>query len=419
MNKEFRILPAYAPLFYSSKTYFLISGGRASGKTTQVAAYFLLKLLGDEFFRGVISRYSAKSIKFSIYQDIVDLATDWGVFDSLKIVGEEIINPHNDNRIITHSFKLPEGTQSAKGKGLARVTHLLIDEAQELNSEEEYIKVIDTFRTKGVERKIFIVFNPSSKNHWLHKRFYIDGIPNPKWSEDHVFLHTTYLDNIDNLDPKKVEEWERMQWIDPQYYDHHIMGHWRSAYEGTIYKGWDFTWEPPHDATTVYGLDWGFTNDPTACIEIKTKGDHVWLRQVFYARGLTNPEIAEELSRNGLERATIVADSSEPKSIEELRRLGIKGIRGAKKGPGSVITGIKKLTSKIVHVHPLSSDLITEYECYRWKPGTDIPYDEFNHALDAVRYAMEEERASGEYVTYSRAKVERTRKSLEDTWMYQ
>ncbi len=127
---EFNFLPAYAPMFYSDKTYYLISGGRASGKSTQVAAYFLMKMFGDDYFRGVVSRYTLRSISNSIYRDILDLIDMWGVKDHVHITGEEIRNKRNGNMIITHALKLTEGSMSAKSKGLANVTHLLIDEAR-------------------------------------------------------------------------------------------------------------------------------------------------------------------------------------------------------------------------------------------------------------------------------------------------
>jgi phage terminase large subunit len=146
---EFKIVKAYAPLFHSDKTYYLISGGRGSSKSTTAAAYFLMKLFGDDYFRGVVSRYTQKSIKSSIYRDILDLAESWGVKHLIRIDGDEITCLRNDNMILTHSMKLADGTMTARGKGLAGVTHLLIDEATELPSEEEFIKLNDSFRTKG------------------------------------------------------------------------------------------------------------------------------------------------------------------------------------------------------------------------------------------------------------------------------
>ena len=146
---QFKFLDSYAPIFHEDKTYWIISGGRASGKSTNIAAYFILKLIQPEYFRGVIARYTSKALTNSIYRDILDLIEQWGLSSYLLIKGDEVKNKNNGNLILTHSMKLSEGTMTAKGKGLARVTHLLIDEATELPSEEEYLKLIDSFRHKG------------------------------------------------------------------------------------------------------------------------------------------------------------------------------------------------------------------------------------------------------------------------------
>ena len=387
MDKEFKVLPAYAPLFYSDKTYYLISGGRGSGKSTQAAAYFLIRLMGDEFFRGVVARYTQKSIKSSIYRDILDLAEQWAIKGFLKIDGDEITNRLNGNMIITHAMKLADGTMQAKGKGLAKVTHLLIDEATELPSEEEFIKLNDSFRTKDVERKIFILFNPTTKRHWIHKRWYIDGQPNPKWFVDHEFIHTTYHINAQNLDPKKIQEWERMKDLDPEYYEHHIMGAWTEGIVGKIFSDWQVG-TPPPGIDTTYGLDFGFASDPAALVKVCKHNGKMWVQQLIYETGLTNEDIHQRMVRLGVPKnAHIIADSAEPKSIEELKRKGWK-VDPAYKGMDSIRTGIDKIKQYEVFVHPDSKDILDEYAQYCWKPGTDKPIDEHNHALDAIRYAL-------------------------------
>lgn len=173
MVNQFKFLDAYAPIFWEDKTYWIISGGRASGKTTNVAAYFVMKLMSPEFFRGVIGRYTSRALTNSIYRDIVDMISDWNLSAYIEVKGDEIVSKTTNNMIITHSMKLAEGTMTARGKGLSKVTHLLLDETTELPSEEEYLKLIDSFRTKGTERRIFLLFNPTSKNHWIFKRFYL------------------------------------------------------------------------------------------------------------------------------------------------------------------------------------------------------------------------------------------------------
>ena len=387
---EFKILPAYAPVFYQDKTYWVISGGRGSGKSTNIAAYFLIKLMAPEYFRGVIGRYTQKALTNSIYRDITDLITQWNLDTYLEIKGDEIRNKLNDNMILTHALKLAEGSMTAKGKGLARVTHLLLDEATELPSEEEYLKLIDSFRQKGAERKIFLLFNPTAKSHWIFKRFYLpDGQPNPKWLKNHGFLHTTYLDNSDNLDPSKVAEWEDLAQQDADYFAHHIMGEWRDIGEGQVFKGWHFEHNPDPEAEVVYGMDWGFANDPTALVRVHKRGKKLWVEELLYQTGLTNEDIYDRMVSLGIPKdAVIYADSAEPKAIETIRRLGYRNIRPTAKGPDSVRAGIDKVRTYEVYVHPQSSNLIEEYYQYAYRSGTDKPIDAYNHAMDSLRYAV-------------------------------
>ena len=387
---EFKILDPFGPLFWSDKTYFLISGGRASGKSTQAAAYFVIKLMGEEFFRGVISRYTQKSIKSSIYRDILDLIESWGISNYIKIDGDEITNRINGNMIITHAMKLQDGTMTAKGKGLAKVTHLLIDEATELPSEEEFIKLNDSFRTKGVDRKILILFNPTTKRHWLHQRWYVDGKPNAKWFADHEYIHTTYHGNVDNLDYKKVLEWERMKDLDPEYYAHHVMGEWTEGVVGKIFNDWE-TGIAPAGIDVTYGLDFGFSSDPTSLVKVSKHNGRLYLEQMVYETGLTNEDLHQKMTRLGIPRtAHIIADSAEPKSIEELKRKGWR-IEGAYKGPDSIRNGIDRIKQFEVYVHPNSADILDEYSQYCWKIGTDKPIDSNNHAMDSIRYALSKE----------------------------
>lgn len=391
---QFKIVSAFAPLFHSDKTYFLISSGRAAGKSTNCAAYFLIKLFSDDYFRGVVARYTQKSLTSSIYRDLQDLIEQWGLQSFVNITQDTITNLLNGNQIITHAFKLADGTQTAKGKGIANPTHLFIDEATEVNSEEEYIKLVDSFRKKGSERKIILAFNPTHKQHWIFQRFYMpDGSPNPKWAKNHEFIHLTYKDNEDNLDPKKIEEWEEMRLIDPHYYNHHILGHWRDAGEGQIFSDWRFEWNPDPEAEILYGMDFGFASDPTTLIEVRKKGSQLWLTELLYTTGLTNEDIVKKLQTLGLDKkSTIFADSAEPKSIETIRRAGFLNCRAAAKGPDSVRFGIDKIKQYTIWVNPQSKNLISEYNLYCWRPGTEQPIDRYNHLMDALRYALSTEK---------------------------
>jgi phage terminase large subunit len=398
--KEFKFLPWTAPLF-EDWTYYVISGSRASGKSTNVAAYFLVKLMGDEYFRGVVSRFTQKSISNSIYRDILDLIEDWGLTRYLEIKGDEIKNKLNCNLIITHAMKLQEGTMTAKGKGLSEVTHLLIDEAVEIGDEMEYLKLVDSFRHKGSERKIFLLFNPSSTNHWIYKRFYLpDGKPNPKWSVDHCFIHCTYLDNLENLDPKKVEEVERMKIIDPEYYRTQWLGEWSPIGQGAVYK--HFQWGLPAEfkkedfKEILYGLDFGFASDPSAIIRVYRNNKTLYLEEVVYERGLILEELAELMKKRGIPLdAKIVADSAEPRSIETLKRLGFRNIQPCIKGTDSIRIGIDKVKSYTVYADPNSKNLISEVAEYIYNHlGKPVGAD---HLLDSLRYSLSESSGSGTY----------------------
>ena len=388
---QFKFLESYAPIFWDKKTYWVISGGRASGKSTNIAAYFILNLIGEGYFRGVVARYTSKALTNSIYRDILDLIEQWGLTGLISIKGDEVRNRLNGNMILTHSMKLSEGTMTAKGKGLARVTHLLIDEATELPSEEEYLKLIDSFRHKGTERKIFLLFNPTAKNHWIFRRFYLpDETPNPKWSTNHGFLHTTYHDNAKNLDQGKVKEWEESKVIDRSYYDHHILGKWRDMGEGQIFKTWKWAEiKPDPESEIVYGLDFGFANDPTAIVKIHKKGKTLWVEELLYAQGYTNDDLSERMLSLGIPRpASIYADSADPRSIETLKRLGWKNIYPSVKGPDSIRSGIERINSYDVIACSSSSNLIEEYHNYSYRLGTDKPIDQYNHLMDALRYGV-------------------------------
>jgi len=390
MSKEFNFLPAYASFFHSPKTYHIVSGGRASGKSIAVSAFFLIQLMGDAYFRGVLARYTQRSISSSIYRDILDLIEAWGLSPMLKISGDEIVNTKNGNMIITHAMKMTDGTMSAKGKGLSGVTMLLIDEATEMPSEEEFIKLVDSFRQKNAQRKIFVTFNPTSKTHWIYKRWYMpDGSPNPKWQATHNFLHTTFRDNIENLDPSKVREWLDMSVTDPDYFSHHIEGNWREAGAGQIFKNWTWFYAPDPESEVVLGLDFGFAGDPSALIQVNKKGKKLWLRELIYNRGMTTEDLSQMMEAGGIPKhATIIADSSDPRSIESLRRLGWRNISPCVKGPDSIRSGIDAVRSYQIYADPSSSNLREEYENYVFREGTDKPIDSYNHLMDSLRYAV-------------------------------
>jgi len=385
--KVFQFPDAFAPLF-NDKNYFIISGGRAGAKSYSVAAYFLLKLFQPEYFRGVICRYTATSVKKTILQDFLDIMNDFGLSQYATVIGSDTIQCNfNGNKIISHSMKLTDNSQQAKGKGLSGITHLLIDEATEISTEREYIKLIDSIRATKGERKIFVMFNPEAKSHWIHQRWFINGRPNPKWNEDHEFVHVIYKDNP-FLDKRKVREYDQIKEREPERYSRDMLGEWQDFVEGKVYDNVSYVYEPDPESTVIYGLDFGFSNDPAALVKINIKGNRAWMKELLYQTGYTNDDIVDVLNELGVTRSDlIVADSAEPKSIEEIKRKGFN-VKGAIKGPDSIRSGIQRMRDMELFVDPTSKNLIHEIENYAWKLGTNKPIDAFNHLLDSARYAI-------------------------------
>ena len=164
-----------------------------------------------------------------------------------------------------------------------------------------------------------------------------------------------------------------------------------------IFNNWtfiDYDEFPEFDLEVegIVGIDYGYSNDPTACVLVFKKHDRVYLHEILYQKGLTNSDIVDILKAKGYGEVITYADSAEPKSIEEMRRLGLY-IKPATKGQGSINAGISKLKEYDIFVSNESKNILREYQSYYWeqlKDGTIInkPQDKENHLMDSIRYAV-------------------------------
>lgn len=267
--------------------------------------------------------------------------------------------------------------QPAKVRGPRRDI-LFINEANNV-PYETFVQL--EIRTREV---IWIDYNPVAE-FW----YYTEVAPNL----EHDFLTLTYKDN-EALEPAVVKS------IEARQYD---KGWWRiygegqlGVAEGRIYKDWQLIDDIPHEARLErYGLDFGYTNDPTGCVAVYYYNGGYILDEVIYQKGLSNKQIADVLGT--LPKALIMADSAEPKSIDELRLYGLN-VLGSQKGQGSVLQGIQYVQGQRISVTKRSTNLVKEYRNYLWQTDRDgriinEPSAIYNHALDAVRYAMESLRA--------------------------
>ncbi len=273
-----------------------------------------------------------------------------------------------------------------------------VEEAFEIAKEADFDKLDLTAPRGEVDPPLFkqttLTFNPWSEHHWLKARFF-DRTP-----PDCAAFTTTYRCN-EFLDESDRAVYEQMQHTRPQLYAVAGLGEWGVA-EGLVYDNWrveDFDKAALRGERYrhVFGLDYGYTNDPTAFIAAAVdEGDKtVYLYDEHYERRMLNDDIARMITHKGYHKERIRADSAEPKSNEDLRRLGLCRLRPARKGRDSVRAGIARLQEYAFVVHPSCVHTIAELRAYVWGPqrdsrGRPLPLDSDNHLMDALRYAMED-----------------------------
>ena len=268
-----------------------------------------------------------------------------------------------------------------------------IEEAYEITKESDFDMLDESIRgsSEGIYKQITLTFNPWNERHWIKERFF------DKKDPDILAMTTNYMCNewLDEADLKKFED---MKKNNPRRYQVAGLGHW-GVVEGLVYDRWEeraFSLDEIRNCRTVAGLDFGYTNDPSAFfigfLNLQTKELYVW--DEMYETGLSNQRIFEKIEKMGYRKEYITADSAEPKSIDELRHLGLR-IKPAKKGRDSIQNGIQFIQDLRIYIHPRCTNFITEISNYAWdedKFGKKLnePIDEFNHLMDAMRYAVEQ-----------------------------
>ena len=360
----------------STKRICVLQGGTRSGKTYSILLAlieFAYKNVGKGLYI-TIARQTFPSLRSSSMRDF---------FDILK--KENLYNERNHNKsnhlysLFGNYFEFISCDSEIKIRGRQRAV-LFMNECNEF-SHETFIAL--SLRTTY---KIIIDFNPSDEFHWLYSQI-IDA------DRDDVDFHiSTYKDNP-FLQEATIKEIERLKEVDENLWNVFGEGQ-RGVSTETVFPNFNTIDNVPDNAKLVsYGLDFGFSADPTPIVGVYKHDLDLYIDELLYERGLTNQDIGERIKAMGLERgAECFADSSEPKSIEELFRLqtGIN-IKGAKKGADSIRIGIDVMKRHKLNITKRSVNTIKEFRNYKWikdKNGdiTNKPIDAFNHSIDAVRY---------------------------------
>jgi phage terminase large subunit len=398
-----KIIPneLYQPLFEGNHRYVICMGGRASGRSYSASQYALIKIMSASYFRCAIMRFIFGDIKNSIYQEIKDRIEEQELLPYFDV--KETSFEYRQNIIKGIGFRKSSSEQKSKLKSLASYNCVIIEEADEV-TEEDFMQLDDSLRTIKSDIKIILLLNPPSKNHWIIKRWFnllpsgVDGFYKPelkKSTTNVAYIHGTYLGNKENLNQSTINNFEAYKINRPDHYYNMIKGLVSEGLRGRIFKNWKPITDKEYEElpyNKIYWMDFGFSNDPTAFGELKEHNDNLWIRELLYKTGLTNKDISNEWSRLKInkKKAIIYADSAEPKSIEELKRMGWN-VKPAEKGPDSVRAGIDYLLTKEICYTESSINIAKEIENYCWaldkdKEPTNDPIDEWNHGMDGIRY---------------------------------
>jgi phage terminase large subunit len=317
-----------------------------------------------------IVRKSMPSLRISVMRDFFDILKSYDLYNAE--LHNKTENTYQLNNTLIEFFSIDD---AQKRRGTKRDI-LFVNEANELNWEDFFQLNIRT------TQQVYIDFNPSEQ-FWFNEQI--------QSRDDVTIIHSTYKDNP-YLNEDQINEIERLQFTDKQYYQIYALGEFAGAMD-LVYSYTPVDDIPVNVAKLVaLGMDFGYTNDPTTLVEIwKDTRDGLYFNELIYQQGLTNAEIAGLLGSYGVDKyIEIIADSAEPKSIEELRRYGYN-IKPATKGPDSILNGIDILKRHRLHVTKHSVNILKEFNNYKWiidKNGNKLnrPVDMFNHSLDAIRY---------------------------------
>ena len=384
------INPKYKPILASDSRYHIVTGGRGSGKSFAVNT--LLAVLTREVGHTILfTRYTLRSASISIIPEFIEKLELLGWQDMYHVTKDEIINKATGSKILFRGIKTSSGNQVANLKSLQGVTTWVLDEAEELVDESIFDTIDLSVRQKGIQNRVIMIMNPTTKEHFIYQRFFeAKGVQEGSniTKGDTTFIHTTYLDNKENLSESYLNQIEDIRLRRPKKFKHQILGGWLDKAEGVIFENWTIG-EFKHVGKSVFGQDFGFSVDPTTLVEtnIDTTGKKIYLKLHYYKPNLTTTQIAE-LNQRFAKDSLIIADSAEPRLITELKGKG-NNILPTIKGQGSVTFGISIMQDFDLIVDPESTELIKELNNYCWlEKKSNTPVDDFNHAIDAIRYAV-------------------------------
>ena len=378
--------------------YKAVKGSRASKKSSTQSLKVITEIIEIPNVNWLVVRKVERTLRDSCYAQL-----KWAIhrlkvdnFFKCSTSPLEITYKPTGQKILFRGLDDPLKVTSITVE-VGSLCRLWIEEAYEITSEDAFDRLDESIRgqlPKGMYHQVVLTFNPWSDRHWLKKRFFDEP------SKNVLAMTTNYMCNefLSEADLVLFEEMKK----NPRRYRTAGLGEW-GIVEGLVYENWEERVFDVHEISirpsvrSAFGMDFGYVNDPSTlfCGLVDTVAREIYVFDEMYEKGMSNEDIKEKVSEMGYSKERIKADSAEPKSIAYLRKAGLTRIRAAKKGPDSIRAGISIIQDYKIIIHPRCVNFITEISNYTWDKdkfdnAINKPIDDFNHLMDAMRYAMEE-----------------------------
>lgn len=378
--------------------YKAVKGSRASKKSSTQALKAIIEIVENPTVNWLVVRKVERTLRDSCFAQL-----KWAIhrlqldrYFKCSTSPLEITYVPTGQKILFRGLDDPLKVTSITVE-VGSLCRLWVEEAYEITSEEAFDRLDESIRGQlpdGMYHQVVLTFNPWSDRHWLKKRFFDEPSGNV------LAMTTNYMCNefLSESDLILFEEMKK----NPRRYRTAGLGEW-GIVEGLVFENWE---EQAFDVNEVskrpnvksaFGMDFGYVNDPSTlfCGLVDKVAREIYVFDEMYEKGMSNEDILSKVTEMGYAKERIKADSAEPKSIAYLRKAGLRNIRAAKKGPDSIRAGISLIQDYKIIVHPRCVNFLTEISNYTWDKDKfdnmiNKPIDDFNHLMDAMRYAMEE-----------------------------
>lgn len=378
----------------------MVKGSRGSKKSKTTALNIIYRMMKYPQANTLVVRKTFRTLKDSCFTELkwaitrLGAAGAWTIKESplemtYRPTGQKIYFRGLDDPLKVTSITVEKGC----------LCWCWIEEAYEITNESDFDMLNESIRgeiPEGLFKQFTLTFNPWNERHWMKARFF-----DREDEADTLTMTTDYRCN-EWLDDDDIKVFEDMKRNNPRRYAVAGLGNW-GIVEGLVYENWkEVAFEKEEvlhkhrKAETAFGLDFGYTNDPSAlfCGIIDKEAMKIYVFDEFYDKGMSNRMISEKITAMGYAKEVITADSAEPKSIDELKAMGIRRVKAARKGKDSVMNGIQFIQDFQLIIHPRCVNFLTEVSNYTWEKdkfgkALNEPVDDFNHLMDAMRYGLE------------------------------